>query len=212
MRRRLLVIAIFLLAGAVVNVAVAWGCALWVQPEPWVNPYSVIGVPGQEGAKPMPEPVSATHAKHPRPDYLDGATSGAAGFGLDFYVISEWPLEEQHRVAQTSAVFAGWPMKALWGYHTASGEVSEPPSDPKILSESKSGILITSGDRWIPFLPIWPGFLANTFFYAAILWLIIPGPFALRRLIRWRRGLCPSCGYDLRHGEHEACPECGVTA
>ncbi len=49
-------------------------------------------------------------------------------------------------------------------------------------------------------------------FYAAILWVLIPGPFALRRLIRRRRGLCLACGYDLRHGEHEACPECGVTA
>ncbi len=29
MRRRLLIATIFLLAGAVVNVAVAWGCALW---------------------------------------------------------------------------------------------------------------------------------------------------------------------------------------
>ncbi|MHC4092208.1 MAG: hypothetical protein ACYSVY_18375, partial [Planctomycetota bacterium] len=29
MKRRLLIIAIFLLAGAVVNVAVAWGCAAW---------------------------------------------------------------------------------------------------------------------------------------------------------------------------------------
>ena len=29
MRRRLLILAAFLLAGAVLNVAVAWGCALW---------------------------------------------------------------------------------------------------------------------------------------------------------------------------------------
>ena len=49
----------------------------------------------------------------------------------------------------------------------------------------------------------------NTLFYAAILWLLILGPFALRRLIRQRRGVCPACGYDLRHGEHKACPECG---
>ncbi len=66
--------------------------------------------------------------------------------------------------------------------------------------------------RAVPLRPIWPGFAGNTLFYAAILWLLIPGPFALRRLIRRRRGLCPACGYDLRHGEHEACPECGVTA
>ena len=30
MRRRLLILAAFLLAGAVVNVVVAWGCAAWV--------------------------------------------------------------------------------------------------------------------------------------------------------------------------------------
>ncbi len=31
MRRRLLTVAIFLLAGAVVNVPVAWGCAVWAR-------------------------------------------------------------------------------------------------------------------------------------------------------------------------------------
>ncbi len=57
-----------------------------------------------------------------------------------------------------------------------------------------------------------PRFATNTFFWAAVLWLLIPGPFALRRLIRRRRGLCAACGYDLRHAEHEACPECGLAA
>ena len=64
--------------------------------------------------------------------------------------------------------------------------------------------------RAVPARPIWTGFAVNTFFYAMLLWLIIPGPFAVRRLFRRRRGLCPACGYDLRHGEHEACPECGT--
>ena len=45
-----------------------------------------------------------------------------------------------------------------------------------------------------------------------VIWPLTLGPFALRRLIRRRRGLCLACGYDLRHTEHEACPECGVTA
>ena len=66
--------------------------------------------------------------------------------------------------------------------------------------------------RLAPLRPIWPGFAVNTLFYAAILWLVMLGPFALRRLIRRRRGLCPACGYDLRHAEHVACPECGVAA
>ena len=65
----------------------------------------------------------------------------------------------------------------------------------------------------LPLRPIWPGFAVNTLFYATILWLLIPGPFVLRRLIRRKRGRCPKCGYDLRGQPPEAgaggCPECG---
>ncbi len=62
-------------------------------------------------------------------------------------------------------------------------------------------------DRTLPLLPIWPGFAVNTLFYATVLWLLIPGPFALRRLIRVRRGLCPACAYS--RGESDVCSECG---
>ena len=54
---------------------------------------------------------------------------------------------------------------------------------------------------------IWPGFAANTFFYAAVLWLLIPGPFALRRHIRFWQGFCPKCAYPM--GESVVCSECG---
>ncbi len=67
-----------------------------------------------------------------------------------------------------------------------------------------------SSFRLLPLRPIWPGFGINTLFYAAILWPVILGPFALRRHFRRKRGLCVSCGYDLRHADHEACPECGA--
>ena len=64
-----------------------------------------------------------------------------------------------------------------------------------------------SGWDFLPLKPIWPGFAVNALFYAAILWLLIPGPFALRRFIRVRRGLCVACGY--RMGEAVVCSECG---
>ncbi len=59
----------------------------------------------------------------------------------------------------------------------------------------------------LPLKPTWPGLALNTLFYAAILWLLIPGPFALRRFLRVRRGLCPKCAYPM--GESSVCTECG---
>ena len=48
--------------------------------------------------------------------------------------------------------------------------------------------------------------------YTAIL---LAGYFPLRRShqrqARWRAGLCPECGYDLRESK-ERCPECGSSA
>ncbi len=64
--------------------------------------------------------------------------------------------------------------------------------------------------RYLPWHPIWPGFIANTLLYAAVLWLMICGLTAVRRIVRRQSGLCPACAYDLRHADHEACPECGA--
>ena len=61
--------------------------------------------------------------------------------------------------------------------------------------------------RVLPLRPLWPGFAVNTFFYAAVLWLLIPGPFLLRRFIRMKRGRCVKCGYPL--GDSAVCSECG---
>ena len=71
----------------------------------------------------------------------------------------------------------------------------------------RSGLTPAIGRREYPFLPIWPGFAVNTIFYAAVLWLLIPGPFVLRRFIRVKRGLCSACAYP--RGESDVCSECG---
>ncbi len=59
----------------------------------------------------------------------------------------------------------------------------------------------------LPWRPLWPGSIVNTIFYATILWLLIPGPFAFRRFLRVKRGLCPKCAYPM--GESAVCTECG---
>ena len=48
----------------------------------------------------------------------------------------------------------------------------------------------------------------NTLFYAGVLWMLFCGPFALRRMIRRRRGRCPHCAYPI--GQSPVCTECGA--
>jgi len=51
--------------------------------------------------------------------------------------------------------------------------------------------------RRLAYIPLWPGFAINTLFYAAVLWMLWSIPFALRRMIRKRRGQCEQCAYPI---------------
>jgi len=68
---------------------------------------------------------------------------------------------------------------------------------------------VTIGDYkyTFPIAPLWPGFAINTLFYAAVCWLLLSAPFALRRRLRRRRGRCPACAYPV--GTSDVCTECG---
>jgi hypothetical protein len=62
--------------------------------------------------------------------------------------------------------------------------------------------------RALPLKPLWPGFAINTLLYAAVAWLLLFAPFALRRAARRRRNLCERCGYP--RGVSDICSECGA--
>jgi hypothetical protein len=61
--------------------------------------------------------------------------------------------------------------------------------------------------------PIWPGFVINTIFCAALLWLLWIAPGKIRRFIRIRGHRCPACGFIIAPGTAAAsggpCSECG---
>jgi hypothetical protein len=105
---------------------------------------------------------------------------------------------------------AGWPLTCLTGEQYTIGaatrwhSVAEPPLAVRRLAVKPRRVL--------PLRPLWPGLAGNAALYAAAVWLAVPGPLLLRRTLRSRRGQCPSCGYDLRHVDHDACPECGKAA
>ena len=202
MRRRLLIIAIFLLAGVVVNVVVAWGCAL------------------RTGTS-NDEELLSTAAKSEWVQFIEyrrnvrpGVLSAVSCRGLDVITIEGIAARGLTGPVVAQRCRAGWPILGMRGEKVAhlvagSNTVKSARFYAAIPIGQARKAFFHNTPEILPFRPIWPGFAFDTIFYAAILWPLIIGPFALRRLIRRRRGLCPACGYDLRHAEHEACPECG---
>ncbi len=199
MKRRLLTIAIFLLAGAVVNVAVAWGCARW--------PRYIFSISSENSVALSFQDI-AWWNKHVSPLFHRHAEFAfkRREVGIEASMFFSAATAQGHMSA--IHIVSGWPARSLSGEFWDSYAQGKPPQ----WSERRAVIVDLNRSFAVPLRPLWPGFTVNSLFYAGILWLLLPGPFTLRRLIRSRRGLCPACAYDLCHAEHEACPECGVTA
>ena len=223
-KRRLLIAAIFLLAGAVVNVAVAWVCAVTI---------NVHGVESK-GARlfddilfgvdrwSRPGAVLVTCYRFRREARVYRKRGNAdellydwTGFKLPTPEFKSGDRPSEKRAANGR----GWPMLALWCetalFTDSEGrggiETGLPPFNTRLSHEPApfSPQLATrlTEPRVLPLRPIWHGFAVNTLLYATFLWLLICGPFALRRFIRVRRGLCPKCAYPM--GESAVCSECG---
>jgi hypothetical protein len=106
----------------------------------------------------------------------------------------------------------GWPAPAMW-----RETVLETVEQGEYKWTTRWALVVNpdAGARdqlAIPFQPLWRGFAINTMFYGALALLLVVVPRSLGRARRRRRGGCEFCGYDLRHGAHARCPECGATA
>ena len=224
-KRRLAKLAMFLILGAIVNVAVAWGCALFSQVAE-VSGMTDLSNP----ARWWPAYLSDADWPPPRRALRWNGT----GFGVTVVdVLSEargsrskdWYLDEGTEFGSIYLYRFGWPLRSLqWVQHGTGG--------PRALAlvrdaEARAGwrkgiavpdIIPARGERLtrrIPITPVATGFIVNAFLYGTVLWLLTLGPFNARRVIRRKRGLCIKCGYDLRGhsagGGEAVCPECGAT-
>ncbi len=203
MRRRLITIVAFVLAGAVANVAVAWGCAYYYA----ANPKSLANSPLRELSGSDAQPLVHRHLNLGAPRDYDYNAQTSLGFGWRQRLLTAWPPDEAKFFSNpvnervVAVICAGWPVLSLQGErHFEPGPVTY--RFAWLAQESLVGEW-----RFIPLRPIWPGFVANTVLYGALLWLAIPGLLVLRRLVRVRRGRCPGCGYPC--SESAVCSECG---
>jgi hypothetical protein len=236
MRRWLISIVIFLSAGALINIAVAWACVLCIDPlDPW-GMFPVVGevvVPGRVNSVDKYEQtgVVAIQIRATRDPRIGSAISGERSHargpirnrGALDRLMPSWsnidprsPESGTIDLGKTQDLFverrivgAGLPFRSLWA--EPRGVILNNRIWHQI--DSVGGYIETSLTSWegfhrvLPLRPIWPGFTFNTIFYAAVLWLVILGPFVLRRFLRVKRDLCPWCAYPV--GESAACTECG---
>jgi hypothetical protein len=190
----------FLLLGAVVNVAVAWG----LHKSPLGDWETTVRGPTESefefwfDARPavfdqIPEAVVVRVRPGAETCALLGNKHGYVHLGRDGlqdYASTNDPWEVHLQIRQ------GWPALCVTGELWSRGQ---PPASPV----ANSGLLRGT----LPYIPIWPGFAINTVFYAGLLWLHCAAPFALRRSRRVRKGLCAKCAYPV--GGSEVCTECG---
>ena len=189
MRRRLLIIAAFLLAGAVVNVAVAWGCAQGIfRAKPSA---AQLKTQDAESAWRQYAPIGWQAP----PFYLRGwrqrdAQRTVVQLGRD-HASPHLLYNGRHRYRDLRVIELGLPARCIVQTQFRLSWGSFRPRPPPVVSHR----------------PIWGGLIVNAVVYAAILWLLIPGTFTLRRLRRIKNGLCPKCAYPV--GESSVCTECG---
>jgi len=212
MRRRLLIAFIFLLGSAVVNVGVAWGCAM----------LTTLGVHEHFAMEQHPRGHGVWEVWSRR---RSGAVFVRSIPHIIWHGVGGLPESQYrpvdllpfwfpwHAIDSEQCVDArGWPLVCLWCSYQFS------PAHPRVMTLvggidpglrpwKKDGTLV-SYPRGLPLRPIWRNFAVNTIFYVAVLWLLFGGPLTLRRLIRVRRGLCPKCAYPIR--QSDVCSECGT--
>ncbi len=211
MKRIAIKLVVFLLLGAVVNVAVAWGCALWSAADDWRG--SIDRSRSDALWKEARTLRISQDLWTPRTTDASSRWTGPGitetWIGSDHLVRRENPPvlinlgnSLSRRVVRRDY---GWPARCL--HRTDTLSIWD------LLNRRNASNASMAQQAWWrdqPRAVTWPGFLINTLVYAVVLWFLWSTPFATRRLIRKRRGRCVRCGYDLRGAEHDVCPECGA--
>lgn len=212
MVRRVRLIAACVMAGGVVNVLVAWGCAL-------LGDFSGGAVYVRYADEPpLDAPIRA-------PEGWDIATwreLHGAGLRWDMLSEREWIgstliLSLNGGPQRTVAHYrTGFPFLALAWF----GEGSDVPEQDTTgvarawwmgidvgLAARAGGVPRSGIEPRLPIRPAWPGFALNTLVYGGGAFGVITSAGAIRRRRRRRYVVCVQCGYDV--GGLAVCPECG---
>lgn len=196
-------ILLFLLLGAMVNVAVAWGCVVWHSNvrrsfAHYNDPYNremLMRVETRFGF----EYITNTHVSRKWAEQLGNTSISYPGNVW-------WPASRSGERVRIHCA-AGWPLLTLVSWQSWDSEQFDahhwgirwlPDRDPRLQQIDPPAL---------PMYPMWRGFILNSFFYAIMLVGAFRIPLAGRTWLRERQSVCPACGYP--RGSSPVCTECG---
>jgi len=223
MKRHIWILIIALLIGSIVNIVVAWLVAIYhpvmhklILPDDKeirsgqgivsfsysvgeyrtakIYQYNWIG----KGLKHVTR-EDATSAGLPKWAVLNPEFSGVEVYPLAYrYEATGWPM-----ISFVCATFQ--PIATGPQVHVVGGiELDFLPRRMTIVLSMTAGRILPT---ILPTKPIPSGLVVNTLVYSLAAWILLAGPFFVRRVLRARRRQCARCGYPI--GASAVCTECG---
>lgn len=221
------VIIVVLLLGAVINFAVAWTSVMTRQQglRTWTPNERDIAILKAHALPAFGKRPDATFHREVRGHeiwrYVSGArledsegreilfegkreelprTMGAV-VTVDTYAQAGWPLPSFRGSSSQIVAMQAFPNRMTAGLPS---DLRMPVLDGLVMQQP---VWLGGESRLLPFRPMLAGFIINSLLFGTIAWLLIIGPFVLRRTIRRSCGLCDKCAYPV--GESPVCTECG---
>jgi len=117
MKCRLFKLVLFLFLGAIVNIAVAWGCALWPSTNSEISIDSKLGNKKYDSAL-VPRQLRKFHESHRAPwmKIFNEIRSSRLTSGYNVYTIRY--LTKAKHYLESAELSVGWPAPSLAAYHT----------------------------------------------------------------------------------------------
>jgi hypothetical protein len=202
---------IFVLLGAVINVAVAEGIALWSNnPYERATPISGVTSNGIEFWEIPPEirRIGVFDRKAHSSSHYD-----ENGRHINIAKTEGWS-EFRNFVEEGDCLerATGWPWLCMHGavlQLTKDSAGTFRARGSVVIRAYKWSFAMEDVSRIIPLRPIWSGIVLNTIVYAFMRFGIVWFAGASRKASRISRGACGACGYKLRYEFEKNCPECG---
>jgi hypothetical protein len=212
-------LVVFLLAGAIINVAVAWGI--------WMYHDSGVIVPSRISTTPSLLPANARSIwerseAESWPPLVRATWTECAALGLS----GIYGESKRYDAGVMMPGLSESELRNMWvgrgTFEAAQFECGLPLGTFSIeLARESNTVNVMGAGRTrhngfeidgcvLPTKSLWSGFAINTIFYAVIVWMLCAVPGAVRWRVRIKRGQCASCAYSLRESASDKCPECGA--